>query len=152
MGQEKVGEGKGKSKSNGFLVVVRVHERNRAGEMPQAWIQRASKFSKRRGRAMALRLRTARLASKLQRRTVRATCARVASLKAGPHRIEIRAMDRNGNIDPPPANLAFAVMLPWYKESGFLIISLRQRGPDSGTGRAGGVALHVAGTHDRATG
>ena len=32
-------------------------------------------------------------------------------------------MDRNGNIEPLPAQLDFAVALPWYKETRLLLIS-----------------------------
>ena len=38
-------------------------------------------------------------------------------LPAGKHYFDVRAMDRNGNVDPNPARLEFAVILPWYKES-----------------------------------
>jgi signal transduction histidine kinase len=38
-------------------------------------------------------------------------------LPAGKHYFQVRAMDRNGNVDPNPARLEFAVVLPWYKES-----------------------------------
>ena len=49
--------------------------------------------------------------------------ASLSSLKAGPHVFRIRAMDRNGNVDPNPPFLRFAVMLPWYREPGFLSIT-----------------------------
>ncbi len=41
-------------------------------------------------------------------------------LKAQSHRFEVRAMDRNWNIDPSPANFGFSVLIPWYREKGFL--------------------------------
>jgi signal transduction histidine kinase/CheY-like chemotaxis protein len=41
-------------------------------------------------------------------------------LAAGEHRFEVRAMDRNGNIDPAPQSLPFTVLLPWYRQIGFL--------------------------------
>ncbi len=40
-----------------------------------------------------------------------------ADLPAGKHVLQVRAMDRNCNIDPNPAHLDFVVALPWYKES-----------------------------------
>ena len=36
----------------------------------------------------------------------------------------MRAIDRNGNIDPNPPRLEFAVILPWYKESRLVLIML----------------------------
>ncbi|QOY87413.1 PAS domain S-box protein [Paludibaculum fermentans] len=36
------------------------------------------------------------------------------------HVLEVRAVDRNGNVDPDPSSLAFDVLLPWYLEPGFL--------------------------------
>ncbi len=45
-----------------------------------------------------------------------------ADLSPGKHRFEVRAMDRNGNIDPTPAVYPFTVLLPWYKEPAFLFI------------------------------
>jgi signal transduction histidine kinase/DNA-binding response OmpR family regulator len=48
-----------------------------------------------------------------------------ASFKAvppGEHRFEVRVMDRNGNIGVEPAAFAFAVLLPWHREAGFLLI------------------------------
>jgi signal transduction histidine kinase/CheY-like chemotaxis protein len=44
-------------------------------------------------------------------------------LFAGMHRFEVRAMDRNGNIDAAPAQFVFSVLLPWYRQSGFLFSS-----------------------------
>jgi signal transduction histidine kinase/CheY-like chemotaxis protein len=43
-------------------------------------------------------------------------------LAAGNHLFEVRAMDRNGNIDPSPQSLPFSVPLPWYRQSGFLLL------------------------------
>jgi signal transduction histidine kinase/CheY-like chemotaxis protein/streptogramin lyase len=43
-------------------------------------------------------------------------------LRAGRHRFEARAMDRNGNIDPNPPVFDLSVPLPWYREAGFLFI------------------------------
>ena len=43
-------------------------------------------------------------------------------LPAGTHRFEVRSMDRNGNIDPAGQALEFAVLLPWYRQLGFLAL------------------------------
>jgi signal transduction histidine kinase len=45
-------------------------------------------------------------------------------LPAGKHYFDVRAMDRNGNVDPSPVRLEFAVILPWYKESRLVGIML----------------------------
>lgn len=45
-------------------------------------------------------------------------------LPAGKHYFQVRAMDRNCNIDPRPARLEFAVFVPWYKEVRLLAIAL----------------------------
>ncbi len=47
-----------------------------------------------------------------------------ADLRAGPHSFQVRAMDRNGNRDSKPAQLEFSVVLPWYKETRLILISL----------------------------
>jgi diguanylate cyclase (GGDEF)-like protein len=39
------------------------------------------------------------------------------------HRFEVKAMDRNGNVDPAGATFEFFVSLPWYLNSWFLVIS-----------------------------
>jgi signal transduction histidine kinase/ligand-binding sensor domain-containing protein len=44
-------------------------------------------------------------------------------LPAGKHYFQVRAMDRNCNIDPSPARLEFVVVLPWYKESRPVLIA-----------------------------
>jgi signal transduction histidine kinase/DNA-binding response OmpR family regulator/streptogramin lyase len=44
------------------------------------------------------------------------------SLPAGAHHFQVRAMDRNGNVDPHPAEFDLSVPLPWYREAGFLLI------------------------------
>jgi diguanylate cyclase (GGDEF)-like protein len=40
-------------------------------------------------------------------------------LPAGPHRFEVRAMDRGGNISAASAVHRFSVLLPWYATTGF---------------------------------
>jgi signal transduction histidine kinase len=40
-----------------------------------------------------------------------------SDLSVGKHVFQVRAMDRNANIDPQPARLEFAVALPWYRET-----------------------------------
>jgi len=49
-----------------------------------------------------------------------ASAAPYDKLPAGPHRFEVRAMDRNGNISLRAASHAFTVLLPWYAARGFL--------------------------------
>jgi diguanylate cyclase (GGDEF)-like protein len=44
-------------------------------------------------------------------------------LRSGSHTFEVRAMDRNGNIDPSPARYEFSVLFPWYLEKQFLILA-----------------------------
>lgn len=46
-----------------------------------------------------------------------------SGLPAGAHSLEVRAMDRNGNIEQKPAHLAFTIALPWYKETRLVLIS-----------------------------
>ena len=45
-------------------------------------------------------------------------------LSAGKHSFWVRAMDRNCNIDAKPPRMEFAVVLPWYKETRLVAISL----------------------------
>jgi signal transduction histidine kinase/ActR/RegA family two-component response regulator len=52
-----------------------------------------------------------------------AAFATYRKLPAGPHRFQVRAMDRNGNVDPEPKTLDFTVLLPWYRQSGFLALA-----------------------------
>jgi hypothetical protein len=47
-----------------------------------------------------------------------------SDLSAGPHSLEVRAMDRNGNIEEKPASMAFTIALPWYRETRLVLISL----------------------------
>jgi len=44
-------------------------------------------------------------------------------LAGGAHRFEVRALDRNGNVDPSPAVFPFVVTLPWYRQTGFLLLA-----------------------------
>lgn len=46
----------------------------------------------------------------------------LTELPAGRHYFQVRALDRNGNVDPVPARLEFLVALPWYKETRIVII------------------------------
>jgi signal transduction histidine kinase len=43
-------------------------------------------------------------------------------LPVGQHYFQARAMDRNANVDPKPARLEFAVVLPWYRETRLVLI------------------------------
>jgi signal transduction histidine kinase len=45
------------------------------------------------------------------------------NLAAGGHYFQVRAMDRNSNIDPKPALLGFVVTVPWYKELRLVFIA-----------------------------
>lgn len=49
--------------------------------------------------------------------------AAIHHLEPGNHLFEVRAMDRNWNIDPSPARFAFTVLLPWYRQPVFLLLS-----------------------------
>jgi len=55
-------------------------------------------------------------------RFVRENAASFRALPAGAHHFQVRAMDRNGNVDPNPAAFELSVPLPWYREAGFLFI------------------------------
>ncbi len=48
----------------------------------------------------------------------------LAHLGPGKHHFEVRAMDRNGNVDTAPAIFEFSVLLPWYRHIGFLVAAL----------------------------
>ena len=50
--------------------------------------------------------------------------ARLQALTTGAHTFEVRAMDRNGNVDPSPATFAFEVLRPWFLATGFLLVGL----------------------------
>ncbi|MBI3851779.1 MAG: hypothetical protein HY298_16110 [Verrucomicrobia bacterium] len=51
------------------------------------------------------------------------TSVTLNELKPGRHYFQVRAMDRNGNVDPNPALREFAIALPWYKETRLVLIS-----------------------------
>jgi signal transduction histidine kinase/ligand-binding sensor domain-containing protein/ActR/RegA family two-component response regulator len=42
----------------------------------------------------------------------------------GRHLLQVRAMDRQGNIELKPDSFQFTVVPPWYRQSGFLLIAL----------------------------
>ena len=44
-------------------------------------------------------------------------------LPAGKHYFEVRAMDRNCNVEPKAAQLEFVIALPWYREKRLVLIS-----------------------------
>ncbi len=43
-------------------------------------------------------------------------------LPLGKHYFQVRAMDRNANIDPRPARFEFSVVVPWYRETRLVLI------------------------------
>ncbi|HNQ90728.1 MAG TPA: ATP-binding protein [Verrucomicrobiota bacterium] len=45
-------------------------------------------------------------------------------LRAGSHRLEVRALDRNWNIEPRPAMLDFEVIVPWHRDRRLLYVGL----------------------------
>ena len=45
-----------------------------------------------------------------------------AGLSAGEHSFKVRSMDRSMNVDQSPAQFRFEVLLPWYREAGFLTV------------------------------
>jgi signal transduction histidine kinase len=47
-----------------------------------------------------------------------------SELSPGTHSFEVRAMDRNGNVETTPARLVFAIALPWYEETRLVVISI----------------------------
>jgi signal transduction histidine kinase/CheY-like chemotaxis protein len=50
--------------------------------------------------------------------------ASFTGLAHGDHIVEVRAMDRAGNVDRTPASFAFTVLLPWYRAPGFLVVGV----------------------------
>ena len=45
-----------------------------------------------------------------------------SDLPTGKHYFQVRAMDRNGNVDPNPARLEFVFTVPWYRERRLILI------------------------------
>jgi len=50
------------------------------------------------------------------------TEANFADLSVGKHYFQVRAMDRNANVDPRPARLEFMVIEPWYRETRLVLV------------------------------
>src|SRR5439155_11703297 len=50
--------------------------------------------------------------------------ASFTDLPAGKHYFQVRAMDRNGNVEAKPVQLDFTVIAPWYKEKRLVLISV----------------------------
>jgi signal transduction histidine kinase len=46
-----------------------------------------------------------------------------ADLSGGRHYFQVRAMDRNCNVDPTPALLEFVVVVPWFKDARLVVIT-----------------------------
>jgi len=51
-----------------------------------------------------------------------ATLTSIQDVPSGSHNFRVRAMDRNGNVDPHPAHFQFTVLVPWYRETGFCLV------------------------------
>jgi|GEM_PF-2087516 len=49
--------------------------------------------------------------------------AQFEGLAAGRRKLEVKSMDRNGNIEQQAAEYWFEVPLPWYRENGFLALA-----------------------------
>jgi signal transduction histidine kinase/DNA-binding response OmpR family regulator/streptogramin lyase len=62
------------------------------------------------------------------------TSASFRGLRPGQRRLQVRAMDRNGNIDPQPASFTFTVLLPWWRQSGFVFLAVLAAGVIFGLG------------------
>ncbi|HEX5218221.1 MAG TPA: ATP-binding protein [Verrucomicrobiae bacterium] len=48
--------------------------------------------------------------------------APLADLALGKHYFQVRAMDRNGNIDLSPAQFEFTIVVPWYRETRLVLV------------------------------
>jgi signal transduction histidine kinase len=46
-----------------------------------------------------------------------------SDLPVGKHYFQVRAMDRNGNIERKPTQFEFAIILPWYEETRLVLIA-----------------------------
>ncbi len=44
-------------------------------------------------------------------------------LAGGRHFLQVRAMDRSGNVETTPAQIEFSVILPWYREARLVLIA-----------------------------
>jgi signal transduction histidine kinase/CheY-like chemotaxis protein len=44
-------------------------------------------------------------------------------LAPGRHHLRLRGMDRNGNVQPASGSFGFTVVPPWYRQTGFILIS-----------------------------
>ncbi len=55
---------------------------------------------------------------------MRKTEVTLTNLAAGPHRFQVRAVDRNGNLDPSPAKAELMVTLPWHQDPRLVAISI----------------------------
>lgn len=42
-------------------------------------------------------------------------------VSAGDHRLDVRTMDRDGNVDASPPGFAFVVSMPWWRDARFLL-------------------------------
>jgi len=51
-----------------------------------------------------------------------ASLANLHHLFPGRHVVHVRAMDRNGNIEPDGDSFEFSMIQPWYRQSAFLVI------------------------------
>ncbi len=69
--------------------------------------------------------------------------ASFTGLAHGNHFLEVRAMDRAGNVDATPATFTFTVLLPWYQAPGFLVVGV------VGLGAILGLVTMVASRHRR---
>jgi signal transduction histidine kinase/CheY-like chemotaxis protein len=49
--------------------------------------------------------------------------AALHGLAPGIHHMRLRGMDRNGNVQPASGSFEFTVVLPWYRQAGFILIS-----------------------------
>jgi len=52
----------------------------------------------------------------------RAAPVAFSGLGLGRHVFQVRAMDRNGNVEIIPAEMAFTVVVPWYRESRLVVV------------------------------